>query len=174
MPGGGDSEHGPGELQCWQACEQAGRQQNETCMLAYRTESTVLPTFLLRYPAYLQTWRYLPASCLPGSTACCVDGKITFADQVQVVGEGHSRLHEKGSDDMDRPCRSGLSDGSDLRSGMGQGGTGAPLQHQIHCPPRQGRNISVNCGPPLAPGSRALGYLGTWYLPGDLLYRYLF
>lgn len=78
-----------------------------------------------------------------------------------------------GSDDMDRPCRSGLSDGSDLRSGVGQGGTGAPLQHQIHCPPRQGRNISVNCGALWHLGAGLLGYCGTWYLPGDLLYLYL-
>lgn len=50
---------------------------------------------------------------------------------------------------MDCPCRSGLSDGSDLRSGMGQGGTRgvSPTSTNVktHCPPRQGRSIS-SCG----------------------------
>lgn len=66
---------------------------------------------------------YLLHTYLIETNGCCVDGKITFANQ-QVLEEGHSRLHEKGSDDMDCPCRPGLCHGSDLRSGMGQGGTG--------------------------------------------------
>lgn len=66
---------------------------------------------------------YLLHTYLIETNGCCVDGKITFANQ-QVLEEGHSRLNKKGSDDMDCPCRPGLCHGSDLRSGMGQGGTG--------------------------------------------------
>lgn len=75
---------------------------------------------------------------------------------------------------MGCPCSPGLPSGSDLRSGMGQGGTGAPLQHQIHRP-RQGRSSSLNCGPASGawgPGSWSTAVPRT--LPGDLLYLYLF
>lgn len=80
---------------------------------------------------------YLLHTYLIETNGCCVDGKITFANQ-QVLEEGHSRLHEKGSDDMDRPCRPGLCHGSDLRSGMGQGGTGG-LPSNIKSTVRHGR-----------------------------------
>ena len=102
--------------------------------------------------------------------AYCVNGKITFADQA--VGEGHSRLHKKGSDDMDCPCCPGLSVGSDLRSGMGQGGTRgvSPTSTSAESTVRHGRAAAFRSTVD-RPGSWSTAVLG--FLLGDLVYLYL-
>lgn len=81
-----------------------------------------------------------------------------------MLEEGQAfQVARKGKNDMDCPCRSGLSDGFDLRSGMGQGGTGGS--------PPTSNPLSATAGPQHFSGLQ--WYRGTLYLPGDLPYLYL-